>query len=320
MVVKAGLMRGQMIDNFNRTIDYLRVSLTENCNFNCIYCKPDPIHKPLDREDLIRFINIFANLGIEKIRFSGGEPLVRKDIVQIIKETKKINSIKSISITTNGYLLEENLVDLVNAGLTSVNISIDATSEELFKTITNHKRVDVVIASIKKAIDLGLEVKLNAVLLKKYWIQQVDQLYQLAKENGVPLRFIELMPIGIAKNIEGVSSDLVIPYLEKKYKKAESSFIKGNGPARYLNIDGVDLGFIDALSHNFCSSCNRLRLLSTGEVKLCLYQEPSLDLRKIMKFNDAEISALLKKIIKDKNEHHNLNDKAMELSMASIGG
>ncbi len=309
-----------MIDNFNRTIDYLRVSLTENCNFNCIYCKPYPIHKPLDRVVLIRFINIFANLGIKKIRFSGGEPLVRKDIVQIIKETKKINSITSISITTNGYLLGEKIVDLVNAGLTSVNISIDATSEELFQAITNHKRVDVVIDSIKKAIDLGLEVKLNAVLLKKYWIQQVDQLYQLAKENGVPLRFIELMPIGIATKIQGLSSDLVIPYLEKKYKKAELSFIKGNGPARYLNIDGVDLGFIDALSHNFCSSCNRLRLLSTGEVKLCLYQEPSLNLRKIMKLNDAEISALLKIIIKDKNEHHNLNDKAMELSMASIGG
>lgn len=309
-----------MIDNYNRKINYLRISLTQKCNYNCLYCKPNPKDKPLDINEIDRIINIFSLLGIEHVRFSGGEPLIRKDLEQIIKNTRKIPSIKTINITSNGSLLENRIPTLINEGLNSINISIDATDKNLYKKITGGGNVDKVLKAIEEASNSKLKVKLNAVLLKDYWKTQIQQLSTLAKTFDIPLRFIELMPIGIASSIEGISSDQVIPYLKDKYGETQESEIKGNGPAKYLKINGTDYGFIDALSHNFCSSCNRIRLLSDGKIKLCLYQAPNLNIKDYFSLNDNQILEKIKSTLCEKNEHHNLNEKAIKMTMASIGG
>lgn len=309
-----------MIDNYNRKINYLRISLTQQCNYKCIYCHPNPTDVPIDSKTIIRIINILASLGIEHIRFTGGEPLIRKDIISIIKKTRENDLIKSINITSNGSLLKKMAPDLVEGGLSGVNISIDATDKELFKFLSGGHDVDIVIDSIREALKVGLKVKLNTVLIDKYWKNQVDQLYILAKQFDIPIKFIELMPIGLGANYKGVSSDTVIPYLKSKFGESIESNTIGNGPANYLNFGNVNFGFIDALSHNFCSDCNRLRLLSNGDVKLCLYQKPSCNVSDMANLTDLEIINIFKKIIQEKNEHHNLNEQAIELTMASIGG
>lgn len=309
-----------MIDSYNRNINYLRVSLTQRCNYNCLYCHPNPKDKPIDCKIIIKFIKILSTLGIEHIRFTGGEPFVRKDLLHIIKETKEIKNIKTINLTSNGSLLSPVASKLVTAGVDGVNISIDSTNPELYKYLTGGHDLNPVIDSIKLAIKVGLKVKLNSVLLRKYWMDQVDELYELAKQNNVPVRFIELMPIGEGVNNTGVSSDEVIPYLIRKHGDPTLSYTKGNGPAHYMSIGGVDFGFIDALSHSFCNKCNRLRLLSNGDIKLCLYQKPSINIKSLMNKDDDEIISIFNKLIKEKKKHHNMNEKAMELTMASIGG
>jgi cyclic pyranopterin phosphate synthase len=209
---------------------------------------------------------------------------------------------------------------LFKVGTTGVNISIDATDKNLYSILTGGHNLDIVIDSLKKCLDVGLNVKINSVLLTKYWKEQVDQLFELGKVYNIPIKFIELMPIGLAVNYKGVSSDQVLPYLKSKFGEPLKSEIEGNGPANYMNFGGVNFGFIDALSHNFCSDCNRLRLLSNGDIKLCLYQKPSCNVRTMEDVSDLEIKNIFTKIIQEKNEHHNLNEQAIELSMASIGG
>ncbi|MBK5201953.1 MAG: radical SAM protein [Spirochaetaceae bacterium] len=309
-----------MIDSYNRKINYLRISLTQRCNYKCIYCHPNPTDIPIDSKIIIRFINILSTLGIEHIRFTGGEPLIRKDILNIIEQTRKIDLIKSINITSNGSLLDDMAPSLLKAGTTGLNISIDATDKNLYSLLSGGHNIDTVIEALKKSLDVGLNVKINSVLLNKYWKEQVDQLFELGKEYDIPLKFIELMPIGLAVNYKGVSSDQVIPYLKSKFGEPIKSEIEGNGPANYMNFGGVNFGFIDALSHNFCSDCNRLRLLSNGDIKLCLYQNPSCNVIDMINLSDLEIKNIFTKIIQEKNEHHNLNEQSIELSMASIGG
>ena len=256
-----------MIDSYNRKINYLRVSLTQRCNYNCVYCHPNPKDIPLDSKTINRFIRILSTVGIEHIRFTGGEPLVRSDLLKIIKKTREIDSIKTIDLTSNGSMLGDIATDLVSSGTNGVNISIDSTNPELYKFLTGGHDLIPVMKSIKTAIDVGLNVKLNAVLIRKYWMDQVDELFDLAKKYNLPLRFIELMPIGEGVNNEGLSSDEVIPYLIRRHGNPELSYTKGNGPAHYMKIGGVDFGFIDALSHSFCNKCNRLRMLSNGDIK-----------------------------------------------------
>ncbi len=309
-----------MIDNFNRNINYLRVSLTQSCNYNCLYCMPNPKDKPLSLKEINRFIKIFSALNIEHIKFSGGEPLIRDDLNKIIEKTKQIPSIKTISITTNASLLENKIESLQNSGLDSINISIDATHDDLYKKLTGGHKVEPIIRAIDKAIALNLNIKINSILLEDIWIEQLEQLITLAKEKQLTLKLIELMPIGIATKCNGISSDRVIPYLTKKYGSPQLSKVKGNGPAKYMRFNNIDIGFIDALSHNFCSSCNRIRLLSNGDVKLCLYQDPSLNLREIKHLSDEKIASIITKSLINKNEHHLLKENSIKMSMASIGG
>jgi cyclic pyranopterin phosphate synthase len=217
-------------------------------------------------------------------------------------------------------MLDSMATDLKSCGANGVNISIDSTDGELYKFLTGGHELTPVIKSINTAIKAGLKVKLNTVLIRKYWQDQVVQLYELAKQYNVPLRFIELMPIGEGVKNEGLSSDEVVPYLIRKFGDPILSSTKGNGPAHYMNIGGVDIGFIDALSHSFCNKCNRLRMLSNGEIKLCLYQKPSINIKDLLDKEDDEIARIFNKIIKEKKKHHNMNEKAMELTMASIGG
>lgn len=309
-----------MIDSYNRKINYLRVSLTQRCNYNCIYCHPNPKDIPLDATTINRFIRILSTVGIEHIRFTGGEPLVRADLLQIVKDTRAIKSIKTINITSNGSLLGTLANDLFIEGVNGVNISIDSTNPDLYSYLTGGHDLIPAMMSIQTALNAGLNVKLNSVLIRKFWMNQVDELYELAKQYKVPLRFIELMPIGAGVNNEGISSDEVIPYLITRYGPPTLSSVNGNGPAHYMNIGGVDLGFIDAISHSFCNKCNRLRMLSNGDIKLCLYQKPSINIRDISNKSDEEIANIFTTIIKEKRKHHNMNEKAMELTMASIGG
>jgi len=319
-----------MRDNYGRNINYLRISVTDRCNLRCIYCMPEEGVKSLKHEDILRFedtlkiVLVAASLGINKIRYTGGEPLVMKDIDKLIYETSKISSINDISITTNGILLSDMAEDLKKAGLNRVNISLDTLNSEKFRKITRIGSLDKVMESIYKCLSLGIKpVKINTVLMKGINDSEFVDFLNLTRELPVEIRFIELMPIG-----EGV----------KMYEKNKLSFLEllaqhpeltqiqtdKSSTAQLYNIDGAKgkIGFISPVSCKFCSDCNKIRLTSTGTIKPCLHSEEEINLRKYIN-NEEMLTAALKAAIFNKPLEHHLKEDSVSRSvkvMSQIGG
>ena len=319
-----------MRDNYGRNINYLRISVTDRCNLRCIYCMPEEGVKSLKHEDILRFedtlkiVKVAASLGINKIRYTGGEPLVMKDIDKLIYETSKIPSINDISITTNGILLSEMAQDLKKAGLNRVNISLDTLNSEKFRKITRIGSLDKVMESIYKCLSLGIKpVKINTVLMKGINDSEFVDFLNLTRELPVEIRFIELMPIG-----EGV----------KMYEKNKLSFLEllaqhpeltqiqtdKSSTAQLYNIDGAKgkIGFISPVSCKFCTECNKIRLTSTGTIKPCLHSEEEINLRKYLN-NEEMLTAALKAAIFNKPLEHHLKEDSVSRSvkvMSQIGG
>ena len=275
-----------MLDNRGRNIDYLRVSLTDRCNLRCIYCMPEDGIGKISHEEIMRFeevgkiISACAVLGIKKVRFTGGEPLIIKGIDRLIRHTASIPGIQDISLTTNGMLLADMAEDLKKAGLKRVNISIDTLREDKFKKITRFGDFRKVSRAIEKCLSLGMvPVKLNAVLMKGINDDEIEDFIKLTMDNPIQIRFIELMPIG-----EGLK------YFESCGMKVEEVLklhpelipIKDDSKvASVYKLPGAkgSVGLISPVSCKFCSECNRIRLTSTGTIKPCLHSHDEINLK-----------------------------------------
>lgn len=299
-----------MKDSFGRNITYLRISVTKRCNQNCIYCGKEECAAPekeLTADEIFLLAKAFAACGIKKIRITGGEPLLRKDICDIVAALRKIPSIEAISLTTNGVLLSRYADSLKRSGLDSVNVSLDCLDEFTYSQMTGTNNFNKVLEGIKAAQDAGLSpVKINAVLIRDINGCEAEKLIMLAKDNEIDVRFIELMPfsdeVDYAKKIITGSELLKQFSFLKKLPEYE-------GTAKYYTADGFKgkIGLIDPISKKFCAECNRIRLLSDGKVKPCLGYDTAYDL--VPYINDErQLIKQIKTIIKTKPAGHRFNN------------
>lgn len=313
-------------DYFRRTIDYLRISVTDRCNLRCIYCMPPdgiiPIeHKEiLSFEEIVRIVKISVNHGVTKIRITGGEPLVRKNIIHLIRLLNNIEGIKDLSLTTNGILLERYAKELVDSGLKRVNISLDSLRPERFREITRGGEISYVLNGIKSAEKAGLTpIKINVVPIHGINDDEIEDFARMTMEYPYQIRFIEFMPFGthgMWKPEKFISSEEIRCIVERA-GQLTPVVQKKSGPARYFKFDdavGV-IGFISPLSNHFCAECNRLRLTADGKLRPCLFSETEIDLIPALRSNasDEEIDRLIKLSIDVKPKGHNITIQNAEL-------
>ena len=325
-----------MLDKLNRKIDYLRISVIDRCNLRCVYCMPEegiesiPHDEILTYDEILRICEIVSELGIRKIKITGGEPLVRKDIVNLIRDIKNIDKIEQVTLTTNGILLHEMLDDLYDAGIDAINISLDTLNKDNFKKITRRDGLEKVLMSIDKAYDLGIRVKINCLAIRDFNLRELDEIASFAKDREIDVRFIELMPIGFGKKYTQIDNDEILSILESRFGTFEIVTEKrGNGPAKYYrnqNMKGC-IGFISAISHEFCESCNRIRLTSSGFLKLCLHYNKGIDLKEPIRngISDEDLKKLIHDTIWNKPISHKFGhaseEQDIELkNMVQIGG
>ena len=325
-----------MLDKLNRKIDYLRISVIDRCNLRCVYCMPEegiesiPHDEILTYDEILRICEIVSELGIRKIKITGGEPLVRKDIVNLIRDIKNIDKIEQVTLTTNGILLHEMLDDLYDAGIDAINISLDTLNKDNFKKITRRDGLEKVLMSIDKAYDLGIRVKINCLAIRDFNLRELVEIASFAKDREIDVRFIELMPIGFGKKYTQIDNDEILSILESRFGTFEIVTEKrGNGPAKYYrnqNMKGC-IGFISAISHEFCESCNRIRLTSSGFLKLCLHYNKGIDLKEPIRngISDEDLKKLINDTIWNKPISHKFGHASeaqdIELkNMVQIGG
>ena len=263
-----------MTDQFGRTINYMRVSVTDRCNLRCVYCMPPEGVPCLSHRDILtydeitRVCRIGAGLGISRIKLTGGEPLVRRGLPDLLGMIREIPGIEQVTLTTNGILLKDKINELVSNGLDTVNISIDSPDPDRYEKITRGGRLEEALAGLEAALSCtGLGVRVNCVPMQETPPEDIIGLASLAKDRELDVRFIEMMPIGLGKNFGMISGSRIRSLLEDRFGSAAlCSENSGNGPAVYVRFPGFKgrIGFIDALSHQFCSTCNRVRLTSEG--------------------------------------------------------
>lgn len=324
-----------MKDGEHRLINYLRISVIDRCNFKCMYCMPEGALTYLQKEEILSFEEItticksMADLGITKIKITGGEPLVRKDIVELVRQINKVEGIEEITLTTNGILLDTYLDDLIEAGISSINISLDTLIPERFKAITKVDGFERVYEALIRAIHSPLKsVKVNTLLMRGINDDEICQIARLAQYESVDVRFIEMMPIGLGKEIMPIKKDEIKQTLEKELGLLiPYNGKRGNGPAQYWEIEGFKgkIGFISAVSECFCESCNRIRLTANGFLKLCLHYNKGIDLKSLIRsgISNEELTREIYHTIKHKPAHHDFGKEAEQIEtkfMAQIGG
>lgn len=329
-----------MQDRFNRTINYMRVSITDRCNLRCRYCMPEgidlvPMSHILTYEQIEDICRAAAELGISRLKITGGEPLVRLGAPALIGRLKEIPGIEQVTMTTNGVLLGQYLPDLLAAGLDAVNISLDTLRRERYREITGRDELPAVLNSMEAALQTELKVKINAVLQQGMNDDEWRDLAELARDRAADVRFIEIMPIGSGRRLPGVSNPELLSRLRELYPSiTEDGEQHGNGPAVYYRIPGWrgSVGFISAMHGRFCGSCNRVRLTSQGKLKPCLCYGDTVDLMPLLKEqkgdkNGESLTAVLReairKAIRNKPEQHcfEAEDGITESAkMVSIGG
>lgn len=311
-----------MKDRFSREINYLRLSITENCNLRCKYCIGDDFSickkETLSLGKIKNIVKAANNIGVKKIRLTGGEPLLREDLVDIISFIKSVNPDIEIGITTNGYLLLDKLDKLKNAGLDRLNISIDSLNENKYKKITKFGDLNRVLLAIKKAHEIGFKnIKINTVYIANFNDDEVEDFINFAKDNSLAVRFIELMPIGEARKLDASS----FKSIQNIANNPRLHFFRNDGVAQIYQIDDSNgyIGLISPLSHKFCSACNRIRITSDGKIKPCLHSNRTID---IDDFDVSHIEGLLKKSILEKPAEHNLEKGLTDFDrhMNEIGG
>ena len=309
-----------MIDGYGRTIDYIRISVTDRCNLRCTYCMPEkgtlsvPHEEILSYEEIIDLAGIFASLGIHKIRLTGGEPLVRKNLSFLVKKLKQVSGIHQVALTTNGIFLYDQIDELAAAGIDGINISLDTLNPELFEKITRRNGLEDVLKGFHKALEYPqIPLKINCVPMG-IEDQNITDMAMLAKTYPVHVRFIEMMPIGLGKQFVGQSEEAVLRELKLRFGEYRNSEkVPGNGPGHYYQFEGFcgKIGFISAVSHKFCDSCNRVRLTSGGFLKPCLQYETGTDLKKLLRQNESEecIRAAIEDTIRKKPHGHQCGKK-----------
>lgn len=341
-----------LVDQFSRTISYLRLSVTDRCNLRCMYCMPEedegnPIHTKtgkfiphselLSYEELLRVVKLSVSLGMTKIRLTGGEPLVRKDILTFIHKLAKIDGLEQVRLTTNGVLLYDFADKLFEVGVEHINVSLDTLQKAKFAKITGKDYFDKVWAGIMKAIDIGFKIKLNAVAMKDINDDEFKDFGLLALEYPFQVRFIEFMPVGGEGNKQKdqfIESDRIKKDLQTLGTLSPCPEKRTEGPARIFDLKSQDgrhgkVGFISPISHHFCDKCNRLRLTSEGKLRSCLLTDNETDLKTLLRNNgsDEQIVEQIRKTILNKPQGHALrleNEIEEGLScnskMSRIGG
>ncbi|MCP3897564.1 GTP 3',8-cyclase MoaA [Moraxella sp.] len=328
----------QLEDSFKRQISYLRLSVTDHCNYNCFYCRTEEDAGSLSGEfltsnEICKTVRIFTELGVQKIRLTGGEPLIRKDIEQIVKSLGKLPKLNSLSLSTNAHLLDKHARAFKQNGLSRVNISLDTLDNKRFSDITQGGNLDKVLKGIDAAIDAGLgPIKINMVVMQDRNVDEIESMLDFAIAKNIQLRFIETMPIGSAGQQALKQHYPADKILQRVQEHCQSSLIKQNskfdaGPARIYTIKNtkVKVGVISALSQHFCDTCNRVRLTAKGRLILCLGQENSISLRDEIRADksDEQIKQLITKTILKKPERHDFNtstDNAINNQMVKLGG
>lgn len=325
-----------MKDQYQRNIDYMRVSVTDRCNLRCRYCMPKdiellPMEEILSFEEILEIVHQAASLGIRKIKITGGEPLVRKNCTGLIAKIRETEGIEKVTLTTNGILLPEYIEDLKAAGIDGINISLDTLRKDRFQEITGFDALDQVLAGIDASLNAGIRTKINTVLQKGVNDGEWQDLMLLAKDRPLDVRFIEMMPIGYGAVSTGVSDIELRSKIRELYPGTEEDHtVHGNGPAVYVRIPGFcgGVGFIAAINEKFCKDCNRIRLTSAGRIKPCLCYGDSFDLREILRTKegperDALLKETLQKAITYKPKEHCFEAKSSvteKKKMSQIGG
>ena len=325
-----------MFDRYQREIHYLRLSVTDLCNLRCRYCMPDGVEKlereaVLTYEEFLRLAALFARCGIDTVRVTGGEPLVRKNVAQLVAGLKETPGIRRVTLTTNAVLLAEQLPALLDAGLDSVNISLDTLRPEVFRQITARDDFAAVQAGLQAALESGLPVKLNCVPQAGVNEGELEGLAALAKDNAMQVRFIEMMPIGYGAAMPCISGPELRARFARRWPElaplsAAQEHALGDGPAVYYTVPGWQgsIGFIAAVHGKFCTSCNRVRLTSQGFLRPCLASETGCDLRALLRSgaDDAQLLAAIRETIWAKPREHHFNDSSMPATrgMYRIGG
>jgi cyclic pyranopterin phosphate synthase len=311
-----------LIDGFGRQITYLRISLTDRCNLRCVYCMPEDgvqllsHSEMLSYEEILRFVSVLAGYGVNKIRITGGEPLVRKGVVNFIEKLNNIGGIKDIAMTTNGILLDRYAQDLYNAGLKRINISLDSLDNEIFSKLTRGGNLDSVLKGINIAKAAGFKpIKINTVLMRGDNDKELLNFINFAVKNELNLRFIEYMPIG--QNISrAITSKELIDKIKIEYKDFEPKKVDDCSVSKeyYFSAQKNNkavIGFISPLSEHFCNDCNRLRITASGKLRLCLFYDEEYDIKEILNSNasDEDIYEYLLKILQKKRQTHLFNNK-----------
>ena len=328
-------MAQQLTDKFGRTIEYLRLSVTDRCDLRCNYCMPEgfkDFSEPdswLTFDEIERIIRVFAELGTKRIRITGGEPLVRKNIPELAGRLSQLPGIEDLSISSNATRLRKQAEPLKQAGISRINVSLDTLKPALFKEVTGGGKLEKVIDGLMAAKEAGFQpVKINRVVMRGVNDDEVEDMVQFCIDHDFTLRFIETMPMG---NTGREASQQYIPLneihdrLAKKYSLVKAN-MNGGGPARYVRVEGTELriGFITPMSQHFCDTCNRVRLSVDGTLYLCLGQEDSYPLRDIMRagVTDEELKQHIQKAIDLKPEKHEFSDKPEKLVrfMSMTGG
>jgi GTP 3',8-cyclase len=296
-----------LIDQFGRQVDYIRLSITDRCDFRCTYCMAEemtflPREDVLSLEECARLVKAFVNLGVTKVRITGGEPLVRKNALWLFEEVGKLKKLKELVVTTNGSQLEKQAFSLKQAGVKRVNVSLDSLNSDRFKKITRTGELDKVLRGIQAAKQAGFDnIKLNTVLMRGTNDDEVQSLVDYAIDQEIDISFIEEMPLGEvnhARDSTFVSNAETLKTLQSKYSLVASTESTG-GPARYWQVANskTKIGFISPHSHNFCEACNRVRITCKGELYLCLGQEDKVDLMPLLRNHPNDDRPLIQAII-----------------------
>lgn len=323
-------------DSYGRVIDYLRISVTDRCNLRCVYCMPEggislfPHSEILSYEEIIYLTKILSELGIRKIRITGGEPLIRKNISYLIERIHRIEKVEDIALTTNGILLPKMAFELKEAGLKRVNISLDTLKEEKFSLITRKNDFKRVISAIDKSIEVGFNpIKLNVVVIKGVNDDEILDFVKFVEDKDISVRFIEFMPWGRLEKWSKekvISTKEIINIIEKEFGQLIPISKKDSGPAvnyKLMSIKGI-IGFINPITSHFCSLCNRIRLTADGKIRLCLFSEKEVDVKKLMRdgIKEKELKEILAKAVLIKPKEIDIDDhlEKHKREMSQIGG
>ncbi len=330
-----GLPEKSLIDSFGRQVRYLRLSVTDRCNLRCTYCMAEdmvflPKSRVLSLEEMAQVGRTFVELGVEKIRLTGGEPLVRNGVIELAKTLSELEGLRELVMTTNGVLLDKFSAPLKASGVQRLNISIDSLKADRFKRLTRFGEIEDVLRGIDAATKAGFKkIKLNAVVLKGVNDDEVLDLTHFAVDHGLDISFIEEMPLGEISSHRrtetGVDNLSIKERLEAEFglKKSQYSDV-ASGPSRYLDVAGSDtkVGFISPMTDNFCASCNRVRVTAEGRLLLCLGNEHSLDLREILRERPNELMQEVMDSMQRKPQKHEFdpNDITITRYMSATGG